>query len=158
MGANGILGAGAPLACGAALAAKYRKKGEIAVTFVGDGASNQGTFLESLNLAAVWNLPVIFVVENNGYAESTSRDYGVAVDSYVDRAAGFGLPGVTVDGTDFFAVHEAAGEIIQREATAAELAQEAADHAAAAAANAERDAAEAARIAAKEIRLKTVGK
>jgi len=114
LGANGILGAGAPLVCGAALAAKFRKKGEVAVSFVGDGASNQGTFLESLNLAAVWNLPAIFVVENNGYAESTSRDYGVAVDSYVDRAAGFGLPGVTVDGTDFFAVHEAAGEIIKR--------------------------------------------
>jgi len=114
LGANGILGAGAPLVCGAALAAKFRKKGEVAVSFVGDGASNQGTFLESLNLAAVWNLPAIFVVENNGYAESTSRDYGVAVDSYVDRAAGFGLPGVTVDGTDFFAVHEAAGEVIKR--------------------------------------------
>jgi len=114
MGANGILGAGAPLACGAALAAKFRNKGEVAISFVGDGASNQGTFLESLNLAAVWNLPAIFVVENNGYAESTSRDYAVAVDSYVDRAAGFGLPGVTVDGTDFFAVYEAAGEIIKR--------------------------------------------
>jgi acetoin:2,6-dichlorophenolindophenol oxidoreductase subunit alpha len=114
MGANGILGAGAPLACGAALAAKFRNKGEVAISFVGDGASNQGMFLESLNLAAVWNLPAIFVVENNGYAESTSRDYGVAVDSYVDRAAGFGLPGVTVDGTDFFAVYEAAGEIIRR--------------------------------------------
>jgi pyruvate dehydrogenase E1 component alpha subunit len=114
LGANGILGAGAPLVCGAALAAKFRKKREVAISFVGDGASNQGTFLESLNLAAVWNLPAIFVVENNGYAESTSRDYGVAVDSYVDRAAGFGLPGVTVDGTDFFAVHEAAGEIIKR--------------------------------------------
>ena len=95
--------------CGAALAARFRGKGEVAISFVGDGASNQGTFLESLNLAAVWNLPAIFVVENNGYAESMSRDYGVAVDSYVDRAAGFGLPGVTVDGTDFFAVHEAAG-------------------------------------------------
>lgn len=114
MGANGILGAGAPLACGAALAAKYRKNGEVAICFVGDGASNQGTFLESLNLAGVWNLPVLFVVENNGYAESTSRDYGTAVDSYVDRAAGFGMPGITVDGTDFFAVHEAAGEIIRR--------------------------------------------
>ena len=96
------------------MAAKFRGKGEVAISFVGDGASNQGTFLESLNLAAVWNLPAIFVVENNGYAESTSRDYGVAVDSYVDRAAGFGLPGVTVDGIDFFAVHEAAGEIIER--------------------------------------------
>jgi pyruvate dehydrogenase E1 component alpha subunit len=114
MGANGILGAGAPLACGAALAAKFRGDGGVAISFVGDGASNQGTFLESLNLAAVWNLPAIFVVENNGYAESTSRDYAVAVDSYVDRAAGFGLPGVTVDGLDFFAVYEAAGEIIKR--------------------------------------------
>jgi TPP-dependent pyruvate/acetoin dehydrogenase alpha subunit len=114
MGANGILGAGAPLICGAALAAKYRGDGAVGISFVGDGASNQGTFLESLNLAAVWNLPAIFVVENNGYAESTSRDYAVAVDSYVDRAAGFGLPGVTVDGLDFFAVYEAAGEIIKR--------------------------------------------
>ena len=92
----------------------YGKKGEVAISFVGDGASNQGTFLESLNLAAVWNLPALFVVENNGYAESTSRDYATAVDSYVDRAAGFGMPGITVDGTDFFAVYEAAGEIIQR--------------------------------------------
>jgi len=114
MGANGILGAGAPLVCGAALAAKFRGDGGVAISFVGDGASNQGTFLESLNLAAVWNLPAIFVVENNGYAESTSRDYAVAVDSFVDRAAGFGLPGVTVDGLDFFAVYEAAGEIIKR--------------------------------------------
>src|SRR5512140_3849088 len=88
MGANGIVGAGAPLACGAAVAAKFRGKGEVAISFVGDGASNQGTFLESLNLAAMWNLPAIFVVENNGYAETTSRDYAVAVDSYVDRAAG----------------------------------------------------------------------
>ena len=114
MGANGILGASAPLICGAALAAKYRGKGEVAISFVGDGASNQGMFLESLNLASVWNLPAIFVVENNGYAESTSVDWAVACDSYVDRASGFGMPGMTVDGTDFFAVYEAAGEIIRR--------------------------------------------
>jgi acetoin:2,6-dichlorophenolindophenol oxidoreductase subunit alpha len=114
MGANGILGAGAPLACGAGLAAKFRGDGGVGISFVGDGASNQGMFLESLNLAAVWNLPVVFVVENNGYAESTAREWAVAVDSYVDRAAGFGLPGVTVDGTDFFAVYEAAGEVIRR--------------------------------------------
>jgi acetoin:2,6-dichlorophenolindophenol oxidoreductase subunit alpha len=114
MGANGILGAGAPLICGAALAAKRRGDKGVGITFFGDGASNQGTVLESMNLAAVWNLPVLFVVENNGYAESTSVDYATAVDSYVDRAAGFGLPGVTVDGTDFFAVHEAAGEMIRR--------------------------------------------
>ena len=114
MGANGILGAGSPLACGAALAAQKLGHKGIGMSFTGDGASNQGTFLESLNLAAIWNLPMIFVVENNGYAESTSVDYATAVDSYVDRAAGFGVPGVTVDGTDFFAVYEAAGEIISR--------------------------------------------
>ena len=114
MGANGILGAGAPLACGAALAAKTLKNGGMAISFVGDGGSNQGAFLESLNLAAVWNLPILFVVENNGYAESTAREWAVAVDSYVDRAAGFGLPGVTIDGTDFFAVYETAGEMIKR--------------------------------------------
>jgi TPP-dependent pyruvate/acetoin dehydrogenase alpha subunit len=114
MGANGILGAGAPLICGAALAAKRLGHGGVGISFVGDGASNQGTFLESLNLAAVWNLPAIFVVENNGYAESTSVEWAVASDSYVDRATGFGLPGITVDGTDFFAVYEAAGEVIKR--------------------------------------------
>ena len=114
MGANGILGAGSPLACGAALAAQKLGHDGIGMSFTGDGASNQGTFLESLNLAAIWNLPMVFVVENNGYAESTSVDYATAVDSYVDRAAGFGLPGITVDGTDFFAVHEAAGEVIKR--------------------------------------------
>jgi acetoin:2,6-dichlorophenolindophenol oxidoreductase subunit alpha len=114
MGANGILGAGAPLACGAALAAQKLGHGGVGISFVGDGASNQGMFLESLNLAAVWNLPAIFIVENNGYAESTSVEWAVASDSYVDRATGFGLPGVTVDGTDFFAVYEAAGEVIKR--------------------------------------------
>ena len=114
MGANGILGAGSPLACGAALAAKTLGHAGIGMSFTGDGASNQGTFLESLNLAAIWNLPMVFVVENNGYAESTSVDYATAVDSYADRAAGFGVPGVIVDGTDFFAVYEAAGEVIRR--------------------------------------------
>ena len=114
MGANGILGAGAPLICGAALAAKYRGDGGVAVTFCGDGGANQGTVLESLNLAAVWNLPVIFVIENNGYAESTGVSYNVPTPNIADRAAGFGMPGVTVDGNDFFAVYEAAGEVIRR--------------------------------------------
>ncbi len=114
MGANGILGAGSPLVCGAALAAKQLGHNGVGISFTGDGASNQGMFLESLNLAAVWNLPAIFVVENNGYAESTAVDWAVASDSYVDRANGFGLPGITVDGTDFFAVYEAAGEVIRR--------------------------------------------
>ncbi|MBA2336536.1 MAG: thiamine pyrophosphate-dependent dehydrogenase E1 component subunit alpha [Acidimicrobiia bacterium] len=114
LGANGIVGGGPPLVCGVGLSTKVRGTKQVGVSFTGDGGANQGTFLESLNLAAVWELPVIFVVENNGYAESTSRDYGVAVDSYVDRAQGFGIPGVTVDGTDFFAVHEAAGAVIDR--------------------------------------------
>ena len=94
MGANGILGAGAPLICGAGLAAKFRGDGGVGVSFFGDGAANQGMVLESMNLAAVWNLPVIFVCENNGYAEATSRNYATAVNSYVDRGAGFGIPGV----------------------------------------------------------------
>ena len=114
MGANGILGAGAPLICGAALAAQKLEHDGVGITFFGDGASNQGTVLESMNLAAIWNLPAIFVVENNGYAESTSVEYAVASDSYVDRATGFGMPGITVDGLDFFAVYEAAGEIVKR--------------------------------------------
>src|SRR4030095_4255218 len=114
MGANGILGAGAPLACGAALAAQKLGHKGVGISFVGDGGSKQGMVLGGLNLAAVWNLPVIFVVENNGYAESTAGGWGVASDSYVDRATGFGMPGITVDGTDFFAVYEAAGEVIKR--------------------------------------------
>lgn len=114
MGANGIVGGGPPLICGAALAAKHRGQGGVGVAFFGDGASNQGTTLEALNLATVWNLPAVFVAENNGYAESTSPKWSVAGESIGDRAAAFGMPGATVDGFDFFAVHEAAGEAIER--------------------------------------------
>jgi len=114
MGANGIVGAGPPLICGAALAAKFKGSGGVGVAFFGDGASNQGTILESLNLASVWKLPVIFLNENNGYAESTGVSYNVPTPNIADRAAGFGMPGVTVDGNDFFAVYEAAGEAIRR--------------------------------------------
>ena len=114
MGANGIVGAGPPLVCGAALAAKKLGTGGIAVAFFGDGASNQGTTMESLNLASVWNLPCVFVVENNGYAEATSSKYSVACDDAADRASAFNMPGVVVDGHDFFAVYEAAGEAIKR--------------------------------------------
>jgi pyruvate dehydrogenase E1 component alpha subunit len=84
------------------------------VCFFGDGASNQGTIFEAMNLASVWNLPAVFVAENNGYAEATSPNYSVACDNIADRAAGFGMPGVIVDGFDFFAVYEAAGEAIVR--------------------------------------------
>ena len=114
MGANGIVGGGPPLVCGAALAAKKLGNGGIAVAFFGDGASNQGTTMESLNLASVWNLPCVFVVENNGYAEATSSKYSVACDDAADRAGAFNMPGVVVDGHDFFAVYEAAGEAIKR--------------------------------------------
>jgi pyruvate dehydrogenase E1 component alpha subunit len=114
LGANGIVGGGPPLICGTALAAKLKGDNGVGVAFFGDGASNQGTTLESLNLAAVWNLPAIFVAENNGYAESTSSSWSVAADNIADRAAGFGMPGVVVDGFDFFAVYEAAGEAIAR--------------------------------------------
>ncbi|WP_350334254.1 thiamine pyrophosphate-dependent dehydrogenase E1 component subunit alpha [Coralliovum pocilloporae] len=113
MGANGIVGGGPPLICGAAMTAKYKKTGGVAVAFVGDGGSNQGTTLESYNLANVWNLPVIFVVEDNGYAESTASGWSVS-GTQLDRAKGFGMPGVEVDGHDFFAVHEAASECIDR--------------------------------------------
>lgn len=81
---------------------------------VGDGGSNEGAVFEAMNLAAVWNLPCLFVAENNGYAEATAANWSVACDHIADRAAGFGMPGVTVDGFDFFAVHEAAGAAIER--------------------------------------------
>lgn len=114
LGANGIVGVGAPLAAGAALAARLKGSDAVAVAFFGDGGSNEGAVFEAMNLAAVWNLPCLFVAENNGYAEATAANWSVACDHIADRAAGFGMPGVTVDGFDFFAVHEAAGAAIER--------------------------------------------
>jgi acetoin:2,6-dichlorophenolindophenol oxidoreductase subunit alpha len=113
LGANGIVGGGPPLVCGVGLTSKVKRSGQVAVSFTGDGGSNQGTFLESLNLAAAWNLPCIFVVENNGYAESTPPAYHQSGIDVAKRADGFGMPGFVVDGFDFFAVHEAAGEAIR---------------------------------------------
>jgi pyruvate dehydrogenase E1 component alpha subunit len=113
MGANGIVGGGPPLICGAALSAKTLGTGGVAIAFVGDGGSNQGTTLESYNLANVWNLPVVFVVEDNGYAETTASAWSVG-GSQVKRAEAFGMPGREVDGHDFFAVYEAAKEAIDR--------------------------------------------
>jgi len=114
LGANGIVAAGAPLAVGAALAAKLKGTDGVGVAFFGDGGSNEGAVFEAMNMASVWNLPCIFVAENNGYAEATASNWSVACDHIADRAAGFGMPGVTVDGFDFFAVHEAAGAAIER--------------------------------------------
>ncbi len=114
MGANGIVGGGPPLICGAALSAKTLGTGGVAVAFVGDGGSNQGTTFEAMNLATVWKLPAIFVFENNGYAEATPSTWSVGCGDIVERAKGFGMPGVQVNGFDFFEVHEAAGEAVER--------------------------------------------
>tara|TARA_R110002095_G_scaffold216034_2_gene211842 strand:- start:534 stop:1346 length:813 start_codon:yes stop_codon:yes gene_type:complete len=114
MGANGIVGGGPPLVCGAALAAKMKGKGGVALAFFGDGASNQGTTFEALNLATVWKLPCVFVAENNGYAEATAASFSVSCKDISTRAEGFGMPGVTVDGHDFFAVHAATAEAVDR--------------------------------------------
>ena len=114
LGANGIVGGGPPMICGVGLSAKVRSTNQVGVSFTGDGGANQGTFLESLNLAAVWQLPCVFVVENNGYAEATSNKFHQSGIDVAKRADGFGLPGVVVDGHDFFAVYEAAGEAIAR--------------------------------------------
>jgi len=113
MGANGIVGGGPPLICGAALTAKTLNTGGVAVAFVGDGGSNQGTTLESYNLAKVWNLPAVFVVEDNGYAESTASDWSVGGEQ-VKRAEGFGMPAKAVDGLDLFEVNTAAREAVER--------------------------------------------
>ena len=117
LGANGIVGGGPPLACGAALSAKLRGTDQVTVCFFGDGASNQGTFHESANLASIWDLPVVFLAENNAYAETTSTDYSMRVGNISDRASAYGMPGKTVDGMDVFAVSEAAENAIARART-----------------------------------------
>jgi len=114
LGANGIVGGGFPLACGAALTAKYKKTDNVSVCFFGDGANNHGTFHEGINLAAIWKLPVIFVAENNGYAEATPFSYASSCKTIADRAIGYGIPGIRVDGKDILAVYQAAEEAVQR--------------------------------------------
>jgi acetoin:2,6-dichlorophenolindophenol oxidoreductase subunit alpha len=113
MGANGIVGGGMPLVNGAALAAQRLGTGGVAVGFVGDGGSNQGQFLEALNFASVFKLPSIFVIEDNGYAETTASRWSCAGD-HVKRAEGFGMSGRRVSGADFFEVYEAAGQAVAR--------------------------------------------
>lgn len=117
LGANGIVGAGIPLAVGAALSARVRRTGGVSVAFFGDGASNQGQFHEGLNLAAVWKLPAIFVVENNGYGEATPTEFVTPVRDIADRAGSYGIPGVIADGMDFFDVFAKAGDAIARART-----------------------------------------
>ena len=114
LGANGIVGGGFTLATGAALAQKMQKTDGVAVAFFGDGASNRGTFHEAANLAAVWKLPVIFLCENNQWASTTPYLTTTSVADISDRAQGYGMPGVIVDGNDVFAVYEAAKDLIGR--------------------------------------------
>ncbi|MDL5040737.1 thiamine pyrophosphate-dependent dehydrogenase E1 component subunit alpha [Heyndrickxia coagulans] len=114
LGANGIVGGGFPLACGAALTAKVKKTSNVSVCFFGDGANNHGTFHEGINLAAVWKLPVIFVAENNGYGEATPFHYASSCKTIADRAVAYDIPGVRVDGKDIVAVYQAAKEAVER--------------------------------------------
>jgi pyruvate dehydrogenase E1 component alpha subunit len=112
LGANGIVGAGIPLATGAGLSAKLRRSGDVAVAFFGDGASNQGAFHESLNMAANWKLPVLYVIENNGFGEFTPTDYVVPVKDIAVRAGSYAMKSGIADGMDFFDVYEKAGEAL----------------------------------------------
>ena len=114
LGANGIVGAGVPLATGAGITAKMRGKGQVSICFLGDGASNRGTFYEAVNLAAVWHLPCVFIIENNGYAEKTSIADTSLLPDLSARAGAFGIPDVTVDGNDVVAVYETVGEAVAR--------------------------------------------
>lgn len=113
LGANAIVGGSPPIAVGAALTQKVNKTGKVAVAFSGDGASNQGTTFEALNMAVVLGVPAIFVFENNGYGEHTTASYAVGAPSIAERVRSFGLPCEVVDGMDFFAVREAMGRALE---------------------------------------------
>ncbi|UXL39116.1 thiamine pyrophosphate-dependent dehydrogenase E1 component subunit alpha [Pseudomonas fragi] len=114
LGANAIVGGAPPLAIGAALTAKTLGNRGVAVSFTGDGGSNQGLVFEAMNMAVVLQLPVIFMFENNGFGEATGHDYAVGGRNIAQRAAGFGMPAVKVDGTDFFSVYEAVAVAVER--------------------------------------------
>jgi acetoin:2,6-dichlorophenolindophenol oxidoreductase subunit alpha len=114
LGANGIVGGGIGLATGAALSAQIRQTGGVSVAFFGDGATNEGSFHESLNLAAIWGLPVVYVIENNGYGEFTPTEFVTPVRDLATRASSYAMRGVVVDGNDFFDVYEKSGEALDR--------------------------------------------
>ena len=114
LGANGVVGSNIPVATGAALSAQVRGTKGVSVVFFGDGAANQGSLHESMNLASIWKLPVIFVCENNLYAEATPFEYSVAGGSVSNRAQGYDMPGVTVDGQSALDMFAVAGEAIER--------------------------------------------
>jgi pyruvate dehydrogenase E1 component alpha subunit len=114
LGANGIVAGGVPIASGAALAVRLRGGSEVVVSFFGDGAVNEGAWHEGVNLAAIWDLPVVFVCENNHYGMSMSVARASKVKQLSDRAAAYGIPGVTVDGNDPQAVHDAVADAVHR--------------------------------------------
>ena len=114
LGANGIVAGGIPIVTGAGLAAQLEGKGRVAVSFFGDGASNAGPFHESINIAAKWKLPMLYVCENNLHSAQTPASQTLAHEDVAARAAGYGIPGVIVDGNDIFAVYEAASEAVAR--------------------------------------------
>ncbi|MEM6625947.1 MAG: thiamine pyrophosphate-dependent dehydrogenase E1 component subunit alpha [Pseudomonadota bacterium] len=114
LGANAIVGGSPPIAVGAALTQKLKKTGNVSVAFSGDGASNQGTTFEAMNMAVVLKVPAIFAIENNGYGEHTAASYAVGAPSIEERAASFGMAAETVDGTDFFAVRDAMARALER--------------------------------------------
>lgn len=114
LGTNGIVGASLPIATGVGLSCQFNGRAQVCVCFFGDGASNRGTFHESLDLAAVWNLPVVYVCENNSYAMSTHVNEHTRIEHIADRGAAYGIPGVAVNGDDVAAVYEAAAVCIER--------------------------------------------
>ena len=114
LGAVGIVGSGLPIATGAALSSKYFKNGRVTISFFGDGASNQGTFHECLNLASIWKLPIVFICENNMFAITVPAKKSTSVKDISDRAAGYGIPGMTVDGNDVEDVYYIASSAVDR--------------------------------------------
>ena len=114
LGANGVVGSNIPVATGAALSAKLRGTDNVSVVFFGDGAVGQGSLHEAMNLASIWKLPVIFLCENNRYAESTPFEYAIAGGSVADRAAGYAMPGILVDGQSVLDMYEVGGQAVER--------------------------------------------
>ena len=114
LGATGVVGAGTPIALGAALSAKIRGSDQVSVAFFGDGAMGQGPIYECLNMAAIWKLPMLFVCENNGYAQSTPIEYSSSTQDLAERAASFNVPATIVDGQDVFAMYAEAGKAVER--------------------------------------------
>lgn len=112
--AQPIVGGGTPLAVGSGIASKMSGNGSVTLSFFGDGAANQGSTHESMNLAAIWKLPVIFICENNQFAESTRASYSIAGGGVARRAAAYGIPGEVVDGMDVLAVHAAVQKCVER--------------------------------------------